>query len=139
VRGARATLTAWNWRAQRLYLSGRGHHAGNSSNSDAVGKVLGSSSGAPADDARDHFTIVPDAIPSGDDLTIGSPRKAAPILLTRLGSRTDGQHETAARLAPACPEMKAFGRPDRLPCRDAGSRVRQLGEPPAVDRRREGR
>jgi transposase len=37
-----------------------------------------------------------------------SPRKAARILLTRPGNRTDTQHETAARLSSACPEMKAL-------------------------------
>ena len=37
-----------------------------------------------------------------------APRKAAQILLTRPDNLTDGQRETAARLASACPEMKAL-------------------------------
>ena len=37
-----------------------------------------------------------------------APRKAAQILLTRPDNRTDTQRETAARLASACPEMKAL-------------------------------
>ena len=37
-----------------------------------------------------------------------APRKATRILLTRPGNRTDGQRETAVRLASACPEMKAL-------------------------------
>lgn len=37
-----------------------------------------------------------------------SPRRAARILLTRPDNRTDSQHETAGRLALACPEMKAL-------------------------------
>lgn len=37
-----------------------------------------------------------------------APRKAAQILLTRPENRTDGQRETAVRLASACPEMKAL-------------------------------
>ena len=37
-----------------------------------------------------------------------APRKATRILLTRPGNLTDGQRETAARLASACPEMEAL-------------------------------
>jgi transposase len=37
-----------------------------------------------------------------------APRKAAQILLTKPGNLTDGQRDTAARLASACPEMKAL-------------------------------
>ena len=37
-----------------------------------------------------------------------APRRATQILLTRPDNLTDGQRETAARLASACPEMKAL-------------------------------
>jgi transposase len=37
-----------------------------------------------------------------------APRKATQILLTRPDNLTDGQRETAARLASACPEMEAL-------------------------------
>src|SRR5215472_18473700 len=37
-----------------------------------------------------------------------SPRRAARILLTKPDQLTDGQRETAARLASACPEMTAL-------------------------------
>jgi transposase len=37
-----------------------------------------------------------------------APRKAAQIMLTRPDNLTDAQRETAARLASACPEMKAL-------------------------------
>ena len=37
-----------------------------------------------------------------------APRKAAQLLLTKPDNLTDGQRETAARLASACPEMKAL-------------------------------
>ena len=37
-----------------------------------------------------------------------APRKATQILLTRPGNLTDGQRETAARLASACPQMEAL-------------------------------
>jgi transposase len=37
-----------------------------------------------------------------------APRKATQILLTRPDNLTDGQRETAARLAAACPEMEAL-------------------------------
>jgi transposase len=37
-----------------------------------------------------------------------APRKATQILLTRPDTLTDGQHETAARLASACPQMEAL-------------------------------
>jgi hypothetical protein len=37
-----------------------------------------------------------------------APRNAAQILLTRPDDLTNGQRETAARLASACPEMKAL-------------------------------
>jgi transposase len=37
-----------------------------------------------------------------------APRKATQLLLTKPGNLTDGQNETATRLASACPEMKAL-------------------------------
>jgi hypothetical protein len=37
-----------------------------------------------------------------------APRNAAQILLTRPDDLTNGQRETAARLASACPEMQAL-------------------------------
>jgi transposase len=37
-----------------------------------------------------------------------APRKAAQLLLTKPGNLADGQNETTARLASACPQMKAL-------------------------------